>query len=73
MRAEDDSHSSSAGNALKDKYPSSQVPLSGEHSEKESTEDEEALNQQALLRGLPYDSCLQREDLEDSCFTVAPG
>ena len=44
--------------------------------ENEEKEDKEAFNYQAQLRGLPYDSCLQREDLEmvaGSIFSVAPG
>jgi DNA replication protein DnaC len=54
----------------------SQPPASREDCEKERIEDEEAFNDQAQLRGLPYDSCLQREDLEmtaDNVFCVAPG
>ncbi len=39
-------------------------------------EDEEALNHQAQLRGLPYASVLHREDVDvsaDNVFSVAPG
>ena len=61
---------------LKGDHPSgSQASASREDCEKESFEDEEAFNYQAQLRGLPYDSCLQREDLELTAdvFSVAPG
>ena len=52
------------------------MPTTSEDSNKESIEDEEAFNHQAQLRGLPYDSCMQREDLEmtaENVFSVAPG
>ena len=61
----------------KDRHPSgSQMPATREDRDKESIEDEEAFNHQAQLRGLPYDSFMQREDLEmtaDNVFSVAPG
>ena len=44
--------------------------------ERERVEDEAALKHQAQLRGLPYESSMQREDLDDSAdkiFSVAPG
>jgi len=46
-----------------------------QHYEKETIEDEEEFNHQTQLRGLPYDSCLQREDFQimtDNIFSVAP-
>ena len=48
-----------------------------EERDKEFIEDQEAFKHQAQLRGLPYDSFLQREDTvdatTDNVFTVAPG
>ena len=48
-----------------------------EEHDKEFIEDQEAFKHQAQLRGLPYDSFLQREDTVDATtnnvFTVAPG
>ena len=49
---------------------------SEEDHDQEALEDEEAFKNQAQLRGLPYDSCLHREDIEisaDNIFSVAPG
>ena len=48
-----------------------------EEYDKEFTEDQEAFQHQAQLRGLLYDSFLQKEDIvdatTDNVFTVAPG
>ena len=48
-----------------------------EEQDQEFIEDQEALKHQAQLRGLPYDSCLLREDTIDATigniFAVAPG
>ena len=48
-----------------------------EEHDKDFIEDQEALKHQAQLRGLPYDSFVQREDTvdatTDSVFTAAPG
>ena len=48
-----------------------------EEHDKEFIEDQEAFQHQARLRGLPYDSFLQREDTvdatTDNVFTIAPG
>ena len=50
--------------------------LPKEHN-KEFIEDQEALQHQSQLRGLPYDSFLQSEDAidatTDNVFTVTPG
>ena len=56
----------------------SQVPVSpDEKYDQEFVEDQEALRHQAQLRGLPYDSCLLREDTidatSDNIFDIAPG
>ena len=56
----------------------SQVPVSPEEKcDQEFVEDQEALKHQAQLRGLPYDSCLLREDTvdatSDNIFAIAPG
>ena len=56
----------------------SQVPGSPEEKyDQEFVEDQEALKHQAQLRGLPYDSCLLREDTvdatSDNIFAIAPG
>ena len=54
-----------------------QVSESPEEQDQEFIEDLEALKHQAQLRGLPYDSCLLREDTVDATteriFAVAPG
>ena len=56
----------------------SQAPVSPEEKyDQEFVEDQEALRHQAQLRGLPYDSCLLREDTvdatSDNIFAIAPG
>lgn len=59
----------------KDDHLSGSQPVSRED-QKESIEDEEAFIYQAQLRGLPYESCMQREDLRtsaNSTLSVAPG
>ena len=51
--------------------------LPEEEQDQKFIEDHEALKNQAQLRGLPYDSCLLREDTvdatTDNTFAVAPG
>ena len=45
-----------------------------EQEDKEQAEDEEAFHSQAQLRGLPYDTVMQKENVSpDSIFSVAPG
>ena len=67
-----------------DHYPASNLSSTNDQPEstpderdKEFIEDREAFKRQAQLRGLPYDSFLQREDTvdatTDSVFSVAPG
>ena len=49
----------------------SQVPVSPETKyDQEFVEDQVALKHQAQLRGLPYDSCLLREDTVDATSDI---
>ena len=54
-----------------------QTECANQEQDKEFIEDQEALKHQAQLRGLPYDSCLLREDTLDTTpdriISVAPG
>ena len=56
--------------------PVQQCPLAAQEQEKrEQAEDDEAFHCQAQLRGLPYDTVMQREDNNvsaDNIFSVAP-
>ena len=57
--------------------PAQQCPLAAQEQEqREQAEDDEAFHCQAQLRGLPYDTVMQREDNNvsaDNVFSVAPG
>ena len=42
----------------------------------ESIEDEKVLEHQIRLRGLPYETCLQKENIDvngESTYSIAPG
>ena len=77
LSTSNEDHPTPNGDSGSNDHPSgSQMPTKSEDSNKESIEDEEAFNHQAQFRGLPYDSCMQREDLEmtaENVFSVAPG